>query len=134
MIGGSWVGLGRLVLVDQVAFYQPNTKPMPMENDSPDDMMDSGYGADAAPKESPEPKQSVDKENEEAGEETALVANKILSPDGETLKEGDEIVVKVVKNYGDECEIAYAPKKDHQTTESPSVESEIAAMDTKGNQ
>ena len=106
---------------------------MPSKYDSPDDAMDSGYGA-SEPKESPEPKQSVDKENEEAGEETALVSNKILSPEGQELKEGDEIMVKVVKNYGDECEISYAPKKDTSETESPSVENEIAALDTKGTQ
>ena len=105
-----------------------------MNYDSPDDAMDSGYGADK-PKESPEPKQSVDKENEEAGQETALISNKILSPEGEPLKEGDEIVLQVVKNYGDESEVKYAPHKggdEEETTEtSTSPEKDFAAMDSE---
>lgn len=83
-----------------------------------------GEGEEAPPAE----KESVDKENAEA--QTALVSNKILSPEGEPLKEGDEIVVKVVKNYGDESEIMYAPKKEGAETESTSdVASDFAAMD-----
>lgn len=71
--------------------------------------------------------ESVDKE--EAGMETAIVDNKILSPEGEPLKEGDKITVRVVKNYGEECEIECAPAKS-DTTES-NEDSEIEALSTK---
>ena len=105
-------------------------------NEMPGDMMDSGYGSsDAAEVTPPDEKPSVDQENEDAGEKTALVSNKILSPEGEPLKEGDEIVVRVVKNYGDESEVEYAPKKgsegeggDEGTEESTPAE-DFAEMD-----
>lgn len=42
---------------------------------------------------------------EEAESNTAVVDNKILSPEGEELKEGDEVVFVVVKNYGGESEV-----------------------------
>lgn len=96
------------------------------------------YGA-SAPATSPDEsesdaeKQSVDEE--ESGADTAVISNKILSPDGEPLKEGDEIVVQVVKNYGDESEIKYAPKKegDYSEEEPMSQEaSELAAMSEEG--
>lgn len=81
-------------------------------NEMPGDMMDSGYGSsDAAKVTPPEEKPSVDQENKDAGTKTALVDNKILSPEGQPLKAGDEIIVRVVKNYGTESEIEYAPKK-----------------------
>lgn len=83
-------------------------------------------------------KPSVDEEN--AASDTALVSNKILSPDGEPLKEGDEIVVRIVKNYGNESEIEYAPKKEAESESqtmpgemTPGNEAtELAALDEKG--
>lgn len=103
-----------------------------------DDELDAGYGSDSSV-EAPEESESTDKQSvdqEEAGEQTAIVSNKILSPDGEPLNEGDEIVVQVVKNYGSESEIKYAPKKGGESEESESepetMESaakDFAAMD-----
>lgn len=104
-----------------------------------DEEMDDTYSAPAAvtKPESTEAKPSVDDEN--AMSKTAVVSNKILSPDGGPLKEGEEIVVRIVKNYGDESEIEYAPKEG--STEEPSEEgettpgneeAEIAALDEKG--
>lgn len=96
--------------------------------------MDESY---AAPVKKPAPDQTVDSENAE--NETAVVSNKILSPYGEPLKEGDEIVVRVVKNYGDECEIEYAPHKEGEEEEEPAptedsmneqTSKEIGALDT----
>lgn len=90
---------------------------MPKYNPSGDEM-DASYaqapGADneSSDTETPSPRESVDRENEEGN--TTLVPNKILSPDGEPINEGDEIVVRVVKNYGDESEIEYAPKKEQE--------------------
>lgn len=95
---------------------------MPKYNPTADDM-DEAYGGDTAAAESAPAKaadETVDQENAE--EMTALVSNKILSPEGEPLKEGDEIVVKIVKNYGDESEIMYAPKKEQTGTEEPMTE------------
>ena len=105
---------------------------MAKKYDIPEDAMDGGSYGDSAPVKAPEEKQSVDQDNEEAVEETALISNKILSPEGEPLKEGDEIVLQVVKNYGDESEVKYAPKKgeDEKTTETAtSPEEDFAAMD-----
>lgn len=55
---------------------------------------------------------SVDQEEKESMMHTALVPVRVLqdSPD-EEVKEGDEIVVKVMKVHGEEAEIQYAPKK-----------------------
>ena len=44
--------------------------------------------------------------------DTALVSTKILSPEGEPVKEGDEIMVKVVSVHGDQAIIKYAPKEE----------------------
>lgn len=77
-----------------------------------DEDMDSSYGSSDQGEVKPPDEsgaESVDEKNETA--ETTVVPNKILSPDGEPLKEGDEIVVQIVKNYGDESEIKYAPHK-----------------------
>lgn len=103
--------------MDAEAYGAPVTKP----------------GEDAgATKEQP----SVDQEN--AMSDTALVPNKVLSPDGEPLQEGEEIVLVVVKNHGDESEVKYAPKKGGDTEgtdegETPgNEEAELSALDQKG--
>lgn len=96
---------------------------------------DSLYGSESV-SDKHEASESVDQE--EAEGVTAVVPNKLLSPEGEPLKEGDEIVVRVVKNYGDETEIEYAPKKgggEEAETETPKADdygSELEAMDKKG--
>lgn len=110
--------------------------------------MDDSYSApvtapdQAAESETSEETASVDEEN--AASNTALVSNKILSPEGEPLKEGDEIVVRIVKNYGNESEIEYAPHKEGESEEEGETEtmpgemrpgneaSELAALDEKG--
>lgn len=100
---------------------------------------DSLYGASSEKPAENEADESVDQE--EAEGMTAVVPNKLLSPHGEPLKEGDEIVVRVVKNYGEETEIEYAPHKpgdeegegDETTTpKADDYESELSAMDQKG--
>lgn len=104
---------------------------MPKYTMNPDDM-DESYGA-SAPVTRPAEAETVDQE--EAESNTAIVANKILSPDGEPLKAGDEIVVRIVKNYGDESEIEYAPKEggSETTAEPESVEAgELAALSEEG--
>lgn len=84
------------------------------------------------------PPQSVDEVNEEEGDSTAVVSNKILSPEGEPLKKGDEIVVRVVENYGDESLIEYAPKKggeDEEYQEPMSTEEqELTALSEEGEE
>ena len=81
------------------------------------------------PEEAGEP-ETTDQETAES-QNSAVIANKVLTgPDGEAPKEGDEIILKVIKNYGDECEVAYAPKKPTGSDEGPTSDSEIEAMDT----
>lgn len=99
--------------------------------------MDASYGAAAVAPPEKVAAETVDQEAAEA--ETTIVPNSILSPDGEPLKEGDEIVVRVVKNYGDESEIEYAPKKGSEDTETESTEEpmsreagELAALSEEG--
>lgn len=98
-----------------------------------DDDMESTYGS--SPPSGESEGQSVDEANESAGATTAIVPNKLLSPEGESLKTGDEIVVRIVKNYGDESEIEYAPKEGgDETEEEPmSTESqELTALSEEG--
>lgn len=100
-----------------------------------EDEMDESYSAPVTPPEkeetATEAKPSVDDEN--AMSDTALVPNKILSPEGEPLKEGDEIVVRIVRNHGDESEIEYAPKKgaEEESPETSGAAEDFAAMDTE---
>lgn len=104
--------------------------------------MDETYGGGAVkpdvkpPDEKPgnEPPESVDKQNEEAGAKTALISNKILSPEGQPLKEGDEVVLKVVKNYGDESEVVYAPHKPGEQEGESAGSGSDSNMDTVGNE
>ena len=99
------------------------------------DEMDSAYSGEA-PVNSPAEKSSVDEQN--ATSETALVPNKILCPGGEPLKDGEEILVRVVKNHGEESEIECVSQK--ESTEESSMEgetpgneeAELAALDEKG--
>lgn len=112
---------------------------MPKYTPTEDDM-DESYAAETpavtAP-ESPEDesKETVDQEATEGM--TTIVPNKILSPDGEPVNEGDEIVVRVVKNYGDESEIEYAPKEEAppatESTMTPgNEEAELTALSEQG--
>lgn len=112
------------------------------------DDMDSLYGEGPASETAETPSsqpESVDQEEQETGEQTAVISNKILSPDGEPLNPGDEIVLQVVKNYGDESEVKYAPHKpgegeggETETAIEPGesgaadYETDLAAMDQKG--
>lgn len=92
--------------------------------------MDSMYGSqDQAPVKAP-----LESDHEDEGEATAVIDNKVLSPEGEPLKEGDEIVVQVVKNYGDESEIKYAPKKGGESEggEGMGADAELDSMSEKG--
>ena len=62
---------------------------------------------------------TTDEETAES-ENTAILPNKVLmAPGGEMPKEGDEIVLQVVKVYGDEAEVRYAPKKPTGPDEGP---------------
>lgn len=95
-----------------------------------DSDMDGAYGA-TAPATPPEEGATATEDQSPETEEnetanTALISNKVLAPDGEAIKEGDEIVVRVVKNYGDESEIEYAPKKEAPADESGEPMSEEA--------
>jgi hypothetical protein len=73
-------------------------------------------GAEGAEETAPE---SIDAEEAEGS--TAIVDKKVLSPGGEPLKEGDEVVLTVVKCYGEECEVRYAPKKSGGEVQPPGM-------------
>ena len=87
------------------------------------------------PGETGEPKdaETTDEETAES-KNSAVVSNKVLTgPDGEPLKEGDEITVQIVRNFGDESEIRYAPKKTTGPEDGSMMSDangEIDAMDT----
>lgn len=106
-----------------------------------DSDMEGAYGAET-PVTPPEDSSSETEQNsvdkEEQMSDTALVSNKILSPEGEPLKEGDEIVVRIVKNYGDESEIEYAPKEKGSSEESGEPMSqeanELSALSEEGSE
>ena len=77
--------------------------------------------------------QTTDQEMAES-QNSAVVSNKVLmGPDGQAPKEGDEITLKIIKSFGDECEVAYATKPSG-SDEGPmsGVNTEIDAMDEKG--
>lgn len=78
----------------------------------------------------PREPETTDEETAES-ENTAILPNKVLmSPGGEMPKEGDEIVLQVVRVYGDEAEVRYAPKKEPGPDEGPmSSDGEIDALD-----
>lgn len=91
--------------------------------------------ADNPTEPSPEPESETETTDEETAESenTAIVPNKVLiGADGKPPKEGDEIVVQVVKVYGDEAEVRYAPAKPSGSGYgAESTDSEIEAMDTE---
>lgn len=75
-----------------------------------EDDMESLYGGEDKPSSKEKP-DSIDEENMEGT--TALVPLGVLQDKaGESVKPGDEIVVKVKAVHGDEAEIYYAPKKE----------------------
>jgi len=93
---------------------------------APPDEMDNLYSSEESPNaEAPEMEQegeapeneTVDQEEAESG--TAVIDNKVLSPQGVALKEGDKVILTVVKNYGDESEVKYVPEKAKGTTKPP---------------
>lgn len=99
-----------------------------------EDEMDSSYGETPATPTETESR-SVDEENQEDSEQTAVLPNKVLSPDGSPLKEGDEVVVKIVKDYGDESEIRCVSRKETKETTEPEMSQEakeLTALDEEG--
>lgn len=95
-----------------------NKSTMPMAGETGGDAMggdmgemDSLYGG-AEGSEKEEASETTDQEKEEETANTAVVPVKVLmGSTTEPLKEGEEVVVKVVKVYGDEAEIAYSTTK-----------------------
>lgn len=71
--------------------------------------MDSLYSEDSGKSSG---KGTIDQQQREESANTAIVPLKVLSPDGEPVKEGDEIVVTVKAVHGeDEVEISCSPKE-----------------------
>lgn len=102
----------------------PKYNPSADESELYDEVKPPAESAGKSPTES----ESVDEEMAEGS--TAVVPNKVLTgPDGEPPKEGDEIVLKVIKNYGDESEVAYAPSKPAEPSQMSEANDELDAMD-----
>jgi hypothetical protein len=109
---------------DEELYSQPVKRPASATPAAAEDMP-SNEG------EEPTDAQSTDEETS-ATENSALVSNKVLRPDGSTPKEGDEVTMKVIKCYGDECEVSCSPKSTAPEKEPMSADSEIEAMDEEG--
>lgn len=88
--------------------------------------MDSLYSPEgstsAAEPEETEETESIDEE--EASSPTAVIDNKVLSPAGKPLKEGDKITITVVKNFGDESEIKITTESAGSEVQPPDMMSE----------
>lgn len=72
--------------------------------------------------------ESVDEQ--ESMEPSSLVDLKVLTGKHGPPKEGDEIVVKVVKIHGDQAEISYAPEKPEGESE-PGEDKEMEELNSK---
>lgn len=91
--------------------------------------MSSLYGGEDKAKSKPE---SVDQE-EAMDDHTALVPMKVLQGSNpEPIKEGDEIVLKAVKVYGDEVEVAYSKTKPGEIGGEKSPDQEIDELNEAG--
>lgn len=104
---------------------------MPESMMSDTEEMDGLYGEGS---EKEEAKESVDQENEEQMGHTAIVPMKVLQgKTSEPIKEGDEVVLKVVATYGDEAEVEYSTTKPSEIPAGGEEDygSEIDKMDTE---
>jgi hypothetical protein len=98
----------------------------------PDDSM---YPDDAPPTASADsvPDKPEEKDNEKGYEgHTELVSKKLLDVDEDsTVKPGDEFVLQVVKDWGNEVELKYAPKKESKTPDDKmSADEELDSMES----
>lgn len=75
----------------------------PDSGDAMDDLYRGTEGGDKP--------ETIDQENEEEMADQTTVPLKILSPHGDPVHEGDEVVVKVTGVHGDQATIMYAPHK-----------------------
>ncbi len=69
--------------------------------------MESLYSEEQSDSPSPDEKEKDEKPEVEG--HTELVSKKLLG--GKDFKPGEEVVLKVVRDYGDEIEVSYAPEK-----------------------
>lgn len=78
------------------------------------------------------PQKEKDDQDEKDDGHTELVSKKLLDVDEDTeVKPGDEFVLQVVKDYGSEVELKYAPKKEKETPkEEMSSDEELDSLDS----
>ncbi len=76
-------------------------------------MEEDSYSSSASPSETPTDDKSM--EEKDGGDTTALVPKSVL---GEKWKPGDEVVIKIVHDYGDDYEFTYAPEKPSKSNDS----------------
>jgi len=82
---------------------------MPIIPPEASDGMESLYSEETPQPMKPEMGEETPPEEtmEESPGSTAMIDNKVLSPEGKPLKAGDRVILEVVKNYGDESEVRY---------------------------
>jgi hypothetical protein len=87
-------------------------------------------GAETPPKEVEEREPETTDEETAQMQQSAILPNKLLmGPDGQEPREGDTITLKIVKNYGDESEVAAMPKPKPAASPMSGANEEIDAMD-----
>jgi hypothetical protein len=87
----------------------------------PEDLYSDNPGGDAAPDTAPDKNKAGDEG------ETALLPKSILA--GKEFKLGEEVVLKIVKIYEDEVEVAYAKGEDSKESEHPEMDEANSEMD-----
>lgn len=95
-------------------------------NPGPSGDMESLY-SEEEPSSSSSESSKPDEKEKDVEDHTELVSKKLLG--GKEVKEGDEIVVQVVKDYGDEVEVRYAPAKpDNKEPHGMSEDEELSML------
>jgi hypothetical protein len=95
------------------------------------DGVDEGlYGGDE-PKPNQAPPKSIDEQEAEAP--TALIPKSLLA--GKKFNPGDEVVLQIVAEHGEEVEVKYAPEKPEEDETKPETETstdpELASMNSE---
>lgn len=92
------------------------------------DQMYPDMDAEGAPAE-----EAAETPKDEAAEgETALLPKTILG--GKTFKPGDEVVLKIVREYENEVEVEYAPEKPEAGAEGEAAPEEAPTMEGAQNE
>ena len=95
------------------------------------DGMDQSLYGDDTPDKPDKGKQTESVDEQEAMNPTALLDLKVLTGKHGPPKEGDEVVVKVVKIHGDSAEVEYAPDKPEEDHDESKPHDDIEEINSK---